>query len=407
MSVLGEYDLINESFMIYLNRYLTGISLLKDEIKKIYVGFELSEAFSNHCCRFYVDLQYFDYNSISQEKKLIVNKYLYTHFYSNDNGNGFISFSYKPQSVHHIDFDIIKSFIIHYNFAASIFNNSIKYTLPENCILEVEKLNSNSFFNYIIYFEQQLSYKKDNSFNLDFNSLYKSIMHSSFDFDVRNHFRLTELAIHDVSNFITDKYIYECGGGSINCIRRFVINNSIPFSILLYNEVISQISVDSLSLINILKQDNIISKLEFIDIDRYKIIKLIEDKQFLLNKQNALLNEISINSGISIGNYIFLGDEEAKQFSVGLIKGIKIYEDNSIYIEYSILNQNTSESRRSSRVISYEKIFYTLKPELLLNQQSRIKITNINQLISFMIEYGILNKIYKIKRKIKPKKLNI
>lgn len=45
-------DFINEEFTAYLNRYCTGIALLKDEIEEVSVSYELSDAFSNLACRF-------------------------------------------------------------------------------------------------------------------------------------------------------------------------------------------------------------------------------------------------------------------------------------------------------------------------------------------------------------------
>ena len=41
--------------MDYLNRYLNGIIIFKDEIKKISISYWLSEAYSNHACRFSID----------------------------------------------------------------------------------------------------------------------------------------------------------------------------------------------------------------------------------------------------------------------------------------------------------------------------------------------------------------
>ena len=46
---------ITQEFMDYLNRYLNGIIIFKDEIKKISISYWLSEAYSNHACRFSID----------------------------------------------------------------------------------------------------------------------------------------------------------------------------------------------------------------------------------------------------------------------------------------------------------------------------------------------------------------
>jgi len=64
---------IDHEFMNYLNRHLAGIILFKDNIKKISLSYFLSEAFSNHACRFYINIYFFDYKKFTEEDKGKIN----------------------------------------------------------------------------------------------------------------------------------------------------------------------------------------------------------------------------------------------------------------------------------------------------------------------------------------------
>ncbi len=65
----------DHEFMDYLNRHLTGIFLFKNEIRKISLSYSLSEAFSNHACRFYIDIDFFNYENLTEEDKRKINSF--------------------------------------------------------------------------------------------------------------------------------------------------------------------------------------------------------------------------------------------------------------------------------------------------------------------------------------------
>lgn len=150
-------DYINSEFSHYINRYCTGIVLLKEEIKKIVISFNLSNAFSNHSCRFSIDINLFDLEKLSKEDKYRVDQYFYNS--NSETGSQFVSFIYKSQRDHDIDFKMLKAFIAIYSFAKNLFEGFIKNIINERCILEIEPLDKEPFFNYI---EEYISYGNHN-----------------------------------------------------------------------------------------------------------------------------------------------------------------------------------------------------------------------------------------------------
>ena len=180
---------INHEFSEYLNRYMTGIILLKTKLEKVEVLYQLSDAFSNHACRFKIDVEFRDINSLSEEEKAMANKFFYNS--SSDTGIGFVSFSYQPRGSYDIDFEEIRSFIRHYEFAAAVFSGTIKYFLPPECVFTISSLEEEPLFLYAQSFLRHLDYSEESRKQ---KREYEKFIGRSFDFDCAYHTRLIETA---------------------------------------------------------------------------------------------------------------------------------------------------------------------------------------------------------------------
>lgn len=233
-------DYVNAEFSHYLNRYCTGIVLLKEEIKKIAVSFYLSNAYSNHACRFSIDIDLFDFKKLSKENKDKANQYFYNS--NSETGSQFVSFIYKSQRDHDIDIKMIKAFIANYSFAKNLFEGFIKNIINERCVLEIESLEKEPFFNYI---GEYISHGNYNEKETSFSKKYFELKHRDFDFDCHYHKILVENATREPVDYetITDKELFNASGGNIDDIRRFVIDEKIPYTFNNYLKVIDKINI--------------------------------------------------------------------------------------------------------------------------------------------------------------------
>lgn len=333
----------------------------------------MSEAFSNYACRLYIDVDFYDFEAMPNSDKRNVHKFFYN--YSNSTGQKFISFIYKSQRASDIDIEEIKSFIYHYEFSQNIFNGFIKNILSENCSLEVISLETEPFFNYFDRFLMESKYSKEND-EYSFRKAYMNLTKSEFEFDCYYHDRLIQASTKELEskqNAISDKEL-----SNENCcnnadIRRFIVENKVPFSIGYSTTVIDNIIIDTLVLKE--KMKSYIPNY-FSSINPKKIINLIENREQKLLQNKRLLHTKCTVLGIQRGNYVYIGDKyENEKFFIGIIKEINLSYNNELEIKYNILKKDSSESKIPLKTASEKDILYFLKAEIFKEEKSKILIT--------------------------------
>jgi hypothetical protein len=387
---------INHEFVDYLNRHCTGIILLKDKIRKIKVSFHLSEAYSNHACRFCIDVNMLDYKNFSKEDQNLAVKYLYNS--NNETGSQFVSFIYKPQQDYNINVEIVESFIYHYEFARNLFDGFIRNLLPENCSLEIETLETEPFFNYITSFLRDI---KDTNTIKSFSKKYFEINKRDFEFDCHYHKVLKEAAVQTLNAYpiVSDKELYETSSGNIADLRYFVVKHNIPFSYCSYSDVIDEIQIDAIALKN--KMDHYIAE-PYVNITPKAILKLIEkkedDKLFAIRQ----LEELSKVAGIEIGDYICVENASYTNTQhVGIIKNIELSYENGLRITYNIIKNDLTESRLPLQEIynSNKVDFCILKQKMVSEKIQNGLLQTKKQLAIAFKNNGVKNSLLKNKRK--------
>ncbi|MDR2756054.1 MAG: hypothetical protein LBC20_10130 [Planctomycetaceae bacterium] len=382
---------IDDSFMDYLNRYCTGIVLLKDKIEKISVTYYLSDAYSNYACRFAVQVELFDYQGLDLEDKKIATQYLYNSI--NETGSQFVSFIYRSSHDGDIDIEIIEKFIYHYEFAKSIFNDFIRKILPQTCLLEIDDLESIPFFIYMISFLSKIkSERRDSNEIRFFSKTYDQINKRTFESDCYLHPILKETATQtlDINKTISDEELHNAGGGNIAAIRQFVIDAKIPFCIPHYFRTIDKIQIDTSVLKTKLKND--VPKNSDEDIRPEVILGLLEKKEKEKVAKKEKLEQKCRTIGVRTGDYIYVKNEQQQ---IGVIKEIKLYGNDDLEIQYNILKSDLTESRLPLKDISCKnKRFYTLSQEIIEEEKRNGSLKTKQQLIVFFRKKGIKNPLF-------------
>ncbi len=391
-------DYIDSEFTSYVNRHCNGIVQLKDKIEKISVYFGLAEAFSNHACRFYIDVDFIDYKSFSAEDKRNANQFFYNS--QNATGSKFVSFIYKSQRDYHIDIEVVKSFIYHYQFAQHIFEGFIKNILPPDCVLKITPLEQEPFFNYISHFLRLSRYSNEDN-KLPFKKEYLKVTNREFDFDRHYHKDLINAAVKELTsreNVVTDEELHNAGGGNVSDIRRFVLENDIPFSVGYYTDVIDNIQID----ISTLKEKTINHIADsYSTINSAVILSLIKNKENTVIKKEMIIREKREALAIQLGDYIYVENSypNADSDILGIIKSMDLNYSNELEIQYITLNKDLSESRLSLKSTKNNEIIYTLKAEIFQEEKDKGLLQNKNQLIQLFKNKGRKNPAFKTKRR--------
>ncbi|MDR2437854.1 MAG: hypothetical protein LBE12_00595 [Planctomycetaceae bacterium] len=386
---------IDDSFIDYLNRYCTGIVLLKDKIQKISVSYYLSDAYSNYACRFYIKVEFSDYQNLTLEEKKIATEYLYE--FLNETGSQFVSFIYRSSRERDIDIDIdvIEKFIYHYEFAVNIFDGFIRKILPQTCLLEIDDLKSIPFFIYMISFLGTFKYSeiensKESGF---FSKKYVQINKRTFEFDCHLHPILKDAATQtlDINKTISDEELHNSGGGDMVALRQFVIDAKIPFLIPRYSLEIDKIQIDTSELKKKLK--NYVPKNSDKDIQPEVILKILEKKEMEGVAKKEKLDQKCKAIGIKTGDYIYVKSDH--QQVIGVIKEIELYSKDDLKIRYNILKNDLTESRSPLKEISCKnKRFYTLNQEIIEEEKKNASLKTKQQLIAFFNKKGIKNPLF-------------
>ncbi|MGC3978270.1 MAG: hypothetical protein QM751_08650 [Paludibacteraceae bacterium] len=377
---------INDDFLEYLNRYLTGITLLKDEIAKIRLSYYLSEAYSNYACRIMIEVDLLDDENLTKEKKVLVNQYLYNSY--SDTGSQFVSFIYKAQRSHDIDAQVIKAFISCYEFAQSLLNNFVKNIVPEECAIEIKSLESEPFFNYIVAFLTHYDYDEKTR---SFSCRYFELNHRDFEFDCYYHDTLVKNANPEpiAEETVTDRELFNASCGDIEDIRRMVVNNKIPYTFQTYSNVIDEISIHMPELKR--KMEHYIPENSFEKIYPKAIFRLIEKKEKEKSEKQKLLMRKSAEMGIEPGDYILVEDSwnNYKEY-IGLVKEIRL-RGVSLEIEYAILKNDLSESRLPRKRTEPQNVKRILKSGIQNTDNLETKL----QLENMLNKQGVKNKLFK------------
>ncbi|MBC7845206.1 MAG: hypothetical protein H7Y10_01785 [Flavobacterium sp.] len=349
-----EYNYTDQDFFEYLNRHLTGFILLGQKLKSIIVKYELAEAYSNHSCRFIIDIEFLNFENLSIDEKKLAHKFF--HNSQNSTGGGFISFIYKSQREYHIDIVKIQSFVQHYEFAKQTLNGVIKNVIPENCELEIKDLKMEPLFTYMDRFFGRRDYSLSDG---EFTKKYEDKFKTSFDFDIIYHNRILNQALKysDLifENSISDKELEQNHFRSIEEIRRFVLDNDIPFIINKYRDTIEEIYIDEGSLKEKLTK-NILPV--YNQLQKNVIIKVIEKKEQERKVRLNFLNKLVNDSNLSIGDFILITENYYgdKCQEIGIIKEFEINYNNCLEIKYNQLKINLEESKIGLKTIALKKI---------------------------------------------------
>jgi hypothetical protein len=365
--------------------------LLKEEIKKIVVSFYLSNAYSNHSCRFSIDIDLFDLKKLSKENIDKINQYFYDS--NNETGSQFVSFIYKSQREHDIDIKMLKAFIANYSFAKNLFEGFIKNIINERCVLEIESLDKEPFFNYI---EEYINHGNYNEKETSFSKKYFELNHRDFDFDCCYHKILVDNATQEEPadyETITDIELSKASGGNIEDIRKFVIDEKIPYTFCNYLKVIDKINIHVPKLKE--KIQNYIPKYSFEEIYPQAILKKIHEKEKEELDKQILIKQKSQKGGVELNDIIFVEDEWSKNKQyIGVIQEINL-RGISLEIKYVLLNNNLSESRLPIKYAKEEDVKYILKREMLKDRNIKTK----PQLIDILQREGFQSPLFKARKK--------
>jgi hypothetical protein len=388
---------INPEFTHYINRYCNGIILFNDALKRVSMSYGLSDAFSNHACRFYLKVEFIDFDSLSSEDKMKARHCFYNS--SNTSGSEFVSFVYKHQHGFETDINEIKAFIFHYQFAQELFEGFVKKILPETCILKIKPLDETPFFNYIRDFIWHKENNKDEKFSL--RKTYEEIMKSDFDLDCAYHNTLIENSeksnSYERDDIVTDKELVEAGAagiGGLSDIRRFVIEYKVKFYVKYHPLVIREIEINRIDLEQKLTGYN--PENSYRDIKPAIISKLLQQKAKQHTAKELLKKEKQEQIGIEEGDYVYVHKIEwGKEIKeVGVIKKIELNYKDDIWINYNKLNNDLSESKLALKQASTSEIFSVINANIFREASLKSKL----QAMKFFIDKGNRNKFFKLKK---------
>ncbi|MEC5145785.1 hypothetical protein [Chitinophaga sp. 212800010-3] len=384
---------IDLSFSDYLNRHIKGIILLKDTLKKIHVNYELSEAFSNYACRFLIDVDFHDINSLSEADRQVANECFHNMW--NSTGSKFVSFSYKPQRMDWVDFDEINSFITHYTFAKELIGGAISGILPPTCSIEITSLEGDALFLYTDRFLKSLRSSRKEK---DMETKYLELNDRSFDFDCIYHNILketadkySELALEET---VTDKELKKINGCHIEDLRRFVLQANIPFNIEKYSDIIDLIKIDMTELKKVLQSSGVTNS--HLQVNPSTIIKYINQKEKQNQDKLSLVESISNESNVRIGNYILVQrDRWGKECNdLGIVKRIGLHYNNQLEVHYVILKNDLGESKLPLKETLVENISYSIDPSKVEDEKENLK--KKHHLIDLLKHEGKQNVFFKV-----------
>lgn len=331
------------------------------------------------------------------EKKQLAAKYFYN--WPEETGNAFVSFIYNR---HNSDFnvDIVETFISHYLYAKNLFEGFIRNILPPECSIEIMSLKDEPFFNYIESFILQSKYsvKKE----VRFNQRYKEITNRDFGYDCFYHKILLEAEYsgeEPIEDGVTDKEVFEAGGGEIKELRRFVVDEKIPFVISSYGNVIDRIQIDARVLRE--KVQTYVPKYTYFDLCPESILRFLEHRAKREREKKALFDKKCQEAGIWAGDYIYVEisyDVNAGQ-CMGMVKGIHLDYHDEMEFSYNVLKTDLTESKRALKQVNIGSIQYILPRDVVTEQLQAGNLRTKYQLSALFKNKGIKNPFFKIKRK--------
>ncbi|MDN3709668.1 hypothetical protein QW060_22175 [Myroides ceti] len=147
-------------------------------------------------------------------------------------------------------------------------------------------------------------------------------------------------------NVVTDEELHNAGGGNVSDIRRFVLENDIPFSVGYYTDVIDNIQIDISTLKE--KTTNHIAD-SYSTLKPAAILNLIKSKENTVIKKRLIIREKCEALAIQLGDYIYVENSypNADSDILGIIKSMDLNYSNELEIHISPLNKDLSESRLS------------------------------------------------------------
>lgn len=218
--------------------------------------------------------------------------------------------------------------------------------------------------------------------------------HRDFDFDCYYHKFLVENATQEPIDCetITDKELFDASGGNIDDLRKFVVDEKIPYTFRNYLNVINEISIHIPRLKE--KMQNYISEDSFKKIYPKAILYIINKKEREKSDKQILLKQKSEEIGIELNDIIFVEDEWHTKQHIGIIKEISLF-GLSLDIKYAILKNDLSESRLPLKLVKEKDVKYILKKGVLQKQNIKTKL----QLSSIFKREGFKNPLFKTQKK--------
>jgi hypothetical protein len=381
---------VDGTFADYLNRYVRGTIVFREKLAKIRVYFTVSEAFSNHACRFYIRVKFHNPEELSSDERRLA----YECFHDHINGTGyeFVSFVYQGNRDHHIDAETIRLFIFHYLFASNIFQGAVKPLLRETCTMEIAPLSDEPFFNYIDAFLGNTNVNSEG-----FGERYFAMKNRHFHFDRRYHERLLAAAANSnpisQEDAVTDRALSEAGAGDREAIRRFVLDKKISIRIGYDTDVINEIYINQTELHSAIK--NYRPDYTAFDTSRLypiKILSFIAEKESKAAAQRAYFQKSVMEAGITTGDVVLFQKSSSygssQKQDVGIVKRLYLNYHNELQMTVQLLKNDLSEGKLTVDSVELPMVVKFITGNIFADGGSISRVKTKNQLIGYIKTHG-------------------
>ena len=383
--MLSRSRRLNPVFIEYLSRYFAGITILKEKIKKISVSPEFDETFGRKAIRFYITIELSEKSVLSDKERIAVRTYFSDQ--ESASGHAFVSFVYQDGGFF---IEEIESFMLHYALAEELFSEFVKKVIPKTCNLEIRSLSEEPFFNYI----SELLAQKNSRVEKDFSALYGQLFSGrEFEFDHTHHETIVDRANRYpeiAKEFqISDEELFKAGCGDCSHLRRYVLEQHIPFKLKGSTFVVDSILID----MRVLKEkipgykpnDNALIRL-----NPQRILKIIAAREKGETFYDETLREYVERYQLKIGNIIYVERDGAGRYceTLGIITAVDLDIFNNVFITYRLLKNDLSLGDKYARN-GLTGMIYILRQSAFNAEMQSGRLTGKLALIQFM---GVGNK---------------
>lgn len=383
----GYPDYSSMEFMDYLNRYCTGICLLKHLINKISLSYHVARhIYGNDVCRISIEVDLSDFELMTDEELAAVNCYFYNS--QNCSGSRYVSFRFcDSSSFGEINERAILLFISYYEFTAQLLTGFIRNIVPQKCTIEIADLQKEPLFTYLVDYLMEEPCPS-------FGSRYRKVMKRDFATDVDFHNVLLEKSTELPEKAITDIELCKAGGGSCSDIRSFVLAHHIPFHAYLLR-TIDNIFIDRQILSEVLRD---IPESRYDNISRERMLRRIKQVEERERVEELRRLKAYANIPVKVGDLILLksDSDDLYQKDVGIITSVQIGGNGGYIVEYHSFTKKLSEGRARHIVLNTDLEFF-LEHDIWLEGKNSLLFEDKAQLVAFILKEGVrMNKKKKV-----------